>query len=176
MSVSQPPVSATRLMQRAGIDPAIIGDLIEECSNGRSRVWYWRQAVGALSMKSSPRSRFIVLFRWSATLPLAILAVRLVSRCVMVFVRDVPQARLWIPISFFLMAAAFLSTGVAVAPDRKDAVARIALGVVLLCSAAFMAMSFFTGEKLSTVPLTWGACSLLGGLAAHRFQRNLRKT
>jgi hypothetical protein len=47
MSLSQPPRHAIRLMQRAGVDPSIVGDLIEEHSKGRSTWWFWKQAIVA---------------------------------------------------------------------------------------------------------------------------------
>jgi hypothetical protein len=59
MTPSSPPSAAIRLLQRAGIDPAIIGDLTEEYSRGRSRLWFWTQALGALIAKSvQSRKRF----------------------------------------------------------------------------------------------------------------------
>jgi hypothetical protein len=38
----------TRLLTRLGVDEALIGDLLEAQSAGRSRVWLWRQVVGAI--------------------------------------------------------------------------------------------------------------------------------
>jgi regulator of extracellular matrix RemA (YlzA/DUF370 family) len=48
-----PPRPATWLLVRLGnssrIDP-LIGDLAEQFAEGRSRLWYWRQAAGALGL------------------------------------------------------------------------------------------------------------------------------
>lgn len=47
----RPPVVATWLLKTLGTDPRndqIMGDLIEELSRGRSRFWYWRQALAAI--------------------------------------------------------------------------------------------------------------------------------
>jgi hypothetical protein len=48
-----PPRFATWLLERLGrdsrVDP-LIGDLAEQFAKGRSRLWYWRQASGALAL------------------------------------------------------------------------------------------------------------------------------
>jgi hypothetical protein len=48
---SQPPTLATWLVKRFGVavctDP-LIGDLLEEFIRGRSRLWYWKQALRAI--------------------------------------------------------------------------------------------------------------------------------
>jgi hypothetical protein len=36
------------ILERFGIDEAVIGDLVEQLARGRSQVWFWRQAVSAL--------------------------------------------------------------------------------------------------------------------------------
>jgi hypothetical protein len=36
------------LLERLGLDAALTGDLLEECSRGRSRIWYWRQVSIAI--------------------------------------------------------------------------------------------------------------------------------
>ena len=42
------PVLATALMERFDVDPALIGDLLEQRRAGRSRAWLWRQLIIAL--------------------------------------------------------------------------------------------------------------------------------
>jgi hypothetical protein len=37
------PAISVWLLERLGLDPALTGDLLEECARGRSVVWYWRQ-------------------------------------------------------------------------------------------------------------------------------------
>lgn len=37
--------TATWLLERIGLDSALIGDLSEECARGRSTAWYWRQVL-----------------------------------------------------------------------------------------------------------------------------------
>jgi ABC-type phosphate/phosphonate transport system permease subunit len=36
------------LFERLGLDVALVGDLLEECSGGRSAIWYWRQVLIAV--------------------------------------------------------------------------------------------------------------------------------
>lgn len=46
------PRTATWLLERLGRGPRfepLIGDLVEQFEEGRSRLWYWRQAIGALA-------------------------------------------------------------------------------------------------------------------------------
>lgn len=48
MKTSQPPTLATKLLERLAPGPhgdALAGDLIEQYREGRSRAWYWRQAL-----------------------------------------------------------------------------------------------------------------------------------
>jgi len=48
MKISQPPILATRLLERLAPGPhgdALTGDLIEQYREGRSKSWYWRQAL-----------------------------------------------------------------------------------------------------------------------------------
>ena len=51
MKPTDPPALATALLELL-IPPrtsaGLIGDLIEECRNGRSRTWYWQQTIVAL--------------------------------------------------------------------------------------------------------------------------------
>ena len=51
MKRSQPPILATRLLERLASGPhgdAILGDLIEQYRQGRSAAWYWRQVLLAI--------------------------------------------------------------------------------------------------------------------------------
>lgn len=51
MRRSDPPRGATWLITRLGCGPTVeslLGDLIEEFGGGRSRLWYWRQAIAAI--------------------------------------------------------------------------------------------------------------------------------
>ncbi len=40
-----------KLLERFGVDPALVGDLIERRGAGASVVWFWRQAVLAIAIK-----------------------------------------------------------------------------------------------------------------------------
>jgi hypothetical protein len=44
------PLVATWLLEKLGTDQALLGDLIERYARGRSRRWFWRQALLALAI------------------------------------------------------------------------------------------------------------------------------
>lgn len=53
MKTSKPPFIAAWLLDRFGADPqldAIAGDLLEQYQLGRSRFWYWREAITAITV------------------------------------------------------------------------------------------------------------------------------
>ena len=49
---SAPPAVATWLLERFGVGQALTGDLVERYSLGRSRFWFWRQALLAIVIGS----------------------------------------------------------------------------------------------------------------------------
>lgn len=150
MTPVQPPTIATRLLQSAGVDPALIGDLIEEYGCGaRSRTWYWRQVMSILMRQilSFPYAAV----RWVCALPFALVAAGLMPYVVLVAQsRLVPgasvSAAVMMLITAFLMATMFVSVGVWVAPDRKRETARIAFAVVVFWSVAFIASGLYFWE------------------------------
>ena len=90
--------------------------------------------------ESTDMTRSMPTFRWFAALPLAMLSALAVLRLAGAFMAltarkgppyDIRRGLLWADVGLFLMAAAFVGVGVWVAPGRKDAVARIALSVVV---------------------------------------------
>lgn len=59
MTRSTPPAFATRLLTLF-MDPgnqALVGDLLEQYSEGRSRWWYWRQVVAAVAQSALGHAR-----------------------------------------------------------------------------------------------------------------------
>ena len=46
--MSAPPAATWLLKKFRPGDEALLGDLLEECPNGRSDAWYWRQVFGAI--------------------------------------------------------------------------------------------------------------------------------
>jgi hypothetical protein len=109
------------------------------------------------------------LVRWLAALPLAMLAAYAAMRAAGFAIsltgpRTFHYVGIWAGVGFFSMAAAFVGVGVWVAPGRKDSVARIAVTVVGAFGAYAMALGAFYA---AFEPMSWGACILLGGVAAY---------
>ena len=50
MSAKRPPLVASWLLERLCSDPSLTGDLVEEYGARRSALWYWRQAIVAVSV------------------------------------------------------------------------------------------------------------------------------
>src|SRR5262245_49987147 len=53
MKTSKPPFIAAWLLDHFGADPqldAIAGDLLEQYQLGRSRLWYWREVITAITV------------------------------------------------------------------------------------------------------------------------------
>ena len=64
------PAFATWLLQKfRPSDEALLGDVLEEGSNGRSAAWYWRQVVGAIATGSAKdiRAHRLLALRAMAT-------------------------------------------------------------------------------------------------------------
>jgi hypothetical protein len=122
--------------------------------------WLYTTLRESTNMATSIRA-----LRWFAALPLAMLAADAAQRIVGFVVRT-DFHHLWIraDVTFFFMAAAFVSVGVWVVPSRKDSIARIALSVVVSCAALFIAWG---AVNMAVTPLSWGVCILLGGVAGY---------
>ena len=120
MSTAQPPKLATFLMERlAGCEPVLLGDLQEEYRAGRSRWWYWREAlsvvawslVGAIRSHPVKFSRAIaalIIAHWVAgfalsALPLESLIYVMPGR---IFMRYQVYTLAWIALSFPMYAIA----------------------------------------------------------------------
>ena len=57
MSTSRPPRLAVALLEWAGADPMLIGDIVEESAHRNSRLWLWRQVLASLGMAAIGRGR-----------------------------------------------------------------------------------------------------------------------
>lgn len=57
MSVPRIPGPAIWLLQRSEVDPALIGDIVEEYERRRSRLWLFRQVLSAVSLAIFGRGR-----------------------------------------------------------------------------------------------------------------------
>ena len=83
--MKKPPALATILLNRLGPrDEGIVGDVYEEYEAGRSRAWFWRQAIAAVAcgaivdIRSAPRRTAIaVVTGWLAAAPVFLLGDRI---------------------------------------------------------------------------------------------------
>jgi len=66
MMQQRPPRLAVALLHRFSADPALIGDVIEEYEQRRSRLWLWRQVMAAVAVNISGRARDTQPHRWKA--------------------------------------------------------------------------------------------------------------
>jgi hypothetical protein len=57
MSTPRTPRLAVALLERAGVDPVLIGDIVEEHERRRSAFWLWRQVSGSLALAAVGRGR-----------------------------------------------------------------------------------------------------------------------
>ena len=132
MTPSQPPRRAIQLMQFAGVDPAVIGDLVETFATGPSAAWFWQQAIAAAA--PSPLNAL----RWLAAIPLAAYAGELVlnrgSGLAWSMLDPVGMQgwRFYLPlcVAAFLWSATLVWIGTLVVPSRKRLVANCLLGFV----------------------------------------------
>jgi hypothetical protein len=119
LSATDPPKLATFLMERlAGCGPILLGDLQEEYCGGRSRMWYWREAlhVVAWSLVVGVRRHPIKFLRAIAAFVIANnLAGLAVGALALEFVKDTPgwiysrhqvYTLVWIALAFPIFATA----------------------------------------------------------------------
>jgi hypothetical protein len=67
--ISKPPLVATLLLRWMGPrDEAIVGDLLEGYRSGRSRLWFWRQAIAAILIGALTEVRSHKLFALRAVI------------------------------------------------------------------------------------------------------------
>jgi hypothetical protein len=64
MTQRRPPRLAVALLHRFSADPALIGDVLEEYEQRRSRPWLWRQVTAAVAVNLSGRAREAQPHRW----------------------------------------------------------------------------------------------------------------
>lgn len=116
----------------------------------------------SLSQEGVDMTKAVLAVRWIAALPLAILTAAASQRIMgMLITRFSPG---WILATVFLMAMIFVAVGIAVAPSRRDSVARIAIGVVIAAAAISAGLGAL---NMNPGPVLFGACMLAGGIAAY---------
>ena len=102
--------------------------------------------------------------RWIAALPLAIVAGYAAPWLSAYFIQDIREALILAYFIAFFMAAVFITVGVSVVPTRRDAVARIALAVVVVLALTLMTIGAL---KRASPAFLLGACGLVGGGLAY---------
>jgi hypothetical protein len=164
MNGTRPPALAIRLMEEAGTEPAVIGDLIETYSQGRDQNWFWRQAIAA----SAPSP--LNALRWALALPVAWwISLRLSGSVASSLVGSDglawfgPGYKALAP-AMFVFTAALIAIGSAVVPNRKTLVARTLLGLVIL---TMLMMIVMPGRSFDWTPRIIGGAGLLGGLLSY---------
>jgi hypothetical protein len=197
MKQSKPPVLALRLMNAAGTDSSVIGDLVETYETysevetrtiRHTPIWFWKQAIAAAA--PSP----INALRWAAALPVAFYVANVVERSVTHWAQSMMtplrfdatrevlarvdfyqdwRLHLLILISLFLSSALLVSSGTLIVPGRKRLVARCLLGVVGIVSARLLLRTTHVALfHHFQEPLFWNWVSIpivfSGGLAAYR--------
>jgi hypothetical protein len=158
MNTARPPALAIRLMEEAGTEPAVIGDLIESHSQGRNARWFWRQAIAA----SAPSP--LNALRWAIAIPTAYwLSLRL-GALIHELVGFGPAG---------LASAAFVSTGALVSiasfivPSRRVLVARTLFGIVIAAMALLIVIPPGFERSFIWTPRIIGCAGLLGGLISY---------
>lgn len=170
------PGFAIALMDRFGVtaaDEALAGDLLEEFHSGRSRVWFWRQALTAIAGFVSREVRFHKLMTLQAVFTGVVLILALTQlqrRAADVGWGD-GQVAFWI-----LTCAAFALAGWAVGaryPGHRAAMVTAFAAYALVAKALMLALNY--GQLVSASqplrPLGIAAltaisvlCVLVGGL------------
>jgi hypothetical protein len=167
MNGTRPPALAIHLMEEAGTEPAVIGDLIETYSQGRDQNWFWRQAIAA----SAPSP--LNALRWALALPVAWwISLRLSGSVASSLVG--PDGLEWfgpgstaLPPAMFVFTAALIALGSAVVPNRKTLVARTLFGLVILTMLMMIVMPPAIGRSFDWTPRIIGGAGLLGGLLSY---------
>ena len=121
--------------------------------------------------ESTSMARLTHTLRWFAALPAAILAgaaaLRAIGFLTPMYVdlfNGFHLVWVWMGLGLFLMAAAFVTVGVWLAPNRRSSVGRIALTVVGIGGGLLVILGAVTGAM---TPLLWGICTLLGGVVGY---------
>src|SRR5215471_10218054 len=125
----------------------------------------------SLCQEGVDMTRAVLALRWVATLPLAILSAAVAQQIIGMLISDplangpvITRFSLgWILGTVFLMAMIFVTVGIAVAPSRRDSVARIAIGVVMVAATIPAGLGAL---NMSPWPVLFGAYMLAGGIVA----------
>jgi hypothetical protein len=160
MNTVQPPAIAIRLMEEAGTEPAVIGDLIETYSQRPNARWFWRQAIAA----SAPSP--VNALRWAIAIPTAYwLSVRLAGLIRgLVGFEPVGSAS-----AAFVSAAALVSIASLIVPSRRVLVARTLFGIVISAMTILILLPPGFDRSFRWTPRIAGCAGLVGGLISYVF-------
>jgi predicted ribosomally synthesized peptide with SipW-like signal peptide len=155
------PPFAIRLMEYAGADSAVIGDLVEAFTREHEVAWFWRQTANILIRRFLAMA--VAALRWLILVPSVILAIVIEWWIVVVRAHD----RMMILPAAFVIAATLVKLSTWIAPSRKDPVRRIALSVVIVCGVAEAFMNQLLGFTFIPFLFWVGVFAVIGGTLAY---------
>ena len=167
MNAARPPALAIRLMEGAGTEPAVIGDLIESYSQGRNAGWFWRQALAA----SAPSP--LNALRWAIAIPTAYWLSLALGGLIHGLVGFGPAGS---ASAAFVSAGALVSIASFIVPSRRVLVARTLLGIVIAAMALLILLPPGFDRSFSWTPRIIGCSGLLGGVISYVFLSSLFRT
>jgi len=154
-----PPALATALLERF-IPPrtstSLIGDLIEEHRNGRSRAWYWQQTIMALTMSAFRQARehkfqatSAIVLGYLCAIPLCYFASSAVGKFVGGYT-VVGAYLLFLPVAF--LSAAF--SGWIVSRSHSRAMVLVWATFIIIASAVALAVYVLFPIDRMSLPMT----------------------
>jgi hypothetical protein len=166
---SKAPALATWLLEHLvpGEKDAIAGDLVEEFRNGRSRAWFWRQALTAIFLafcSESYRQRSAIVFAmlWAGIVSVSWRHLLFASRFQSLFAwgisRDWPESMVYYVGIFCAVNVLLIWAGLIVYLTIVDGFSRRGLSrglVVGLLAVALTHLAAFTFSFAHTQPNSW---------------------
>jgi hypothetical protein len=180
MTPGTPPRLATLLLSLFAVDEALAGDLEEEFRAGRSRAWYWRQVIAAVSVGSRRGIDVHDLFAVQR-MPMQVIMLGLVSVCAVFTVKLIGTYVVEHDVAAFLVSAgglreilrlsvsfaAAIPLGIAIArihaASRRTAVLAFSI-VIPLWSAANLFLLNGAGNLDAALPHVLASLVFIAGL------------
>jgi hypothetical protein len=172
---SKAPALATWLLEHIvpGEKDAIAGDLVEEFRNGRSRAWFWRQALTVIFLalcSESYRQRSAIVFAmlWAGIISVSwrhlLFASQFQSLVAWGIRRDWPESMVYSVGIFCAVNVLLVWAGLIVYLTIVDGFSRRGLSrglVVGLLTGALAQLASFTFSLVHTLPGSWYFVSVL---------------